>query len=42
VRGNDENLDVDPNKLREYEKDRLKYYYAVITCDCAKTADLIF
>ena len=42
MRGNYENLDVDPNKLREYEKYRLKYYYAVITFDSAKTADLIF
>jgi hypothetical protein len=41
VKGNDENLDVDPEKLRKYELDRLKYYYAIIECDSAETADSI-
>ena len=42
VRGDDQDLDVDPDKLRKYERDRLKYYYAVIECDTPKTADVLF
>jgi len=29
-------------KLRLYEKNRLKYYFAVITLDSKRTADTIF
>lgn len=33
---------LDINKLRRYEKDRLKYYYAVLEFDSGKTADEVF
>ena len=36
------NTGLDPILLRKYEKDRLKYFFAVITCDTARTADAIF
>lgn len=42
VKGNETNLDIDPIKLREYERDRLKYYYAVIEFESAATADLVY
>jgi len=40
----DENTttDIDPVKLRKYERDRLKYYYAVIDCDSVATAKHLF
>ena len=28
--------------LRKYEMEKLKYYYAVVTCDSAETADAIY
>lgn len=34
--------EFDPIKLRKYEKDRLKYYYAVIECDSKQTAEHIY
>lgn len=34
--------DFDPIKLRKYEKDRLKYYYAIIECDSKQTAEHIY
>lgn len=42
VRGDQQDLDVDPRNLRKYEKDRLKYYYAVIHCDGVDTADTLY
>lgn len=42
VKANDKNIDIDPDKLREYEKDRLKYYYAVIEFNSAKIADHVY
>lgn len=34
--------EFDPIKLRKYEKDRLKYYYAIIDCDNKETAEHIY
>ena len=31
----------DPMKLRQYEMQKLKYYYAIVTCDSIKTASLV-
>lgn len=32
----------DSEKLRKYELQKLKYYYAIVTCDSVKTASAIF
>jgi hypothetical protein len=33
---------LDTEKVRQYEKDKLKYYYAVITCDSVKTGIAVY
>ena len=38
----EQNGDIDLGKLRKYEKDRLKYYYAVIECNSVVTAKHIY
>lgn len=38
----DETAGFDQVKLREYELKKLKYYYAIVTCDSPKTAKHLF
>lgn len=42
VVGEEEGGAFDREKLRKYEKERLKYYYAVLYFDSASTADQVF
>lgn len=39
---NEEGSKYHMEKLRQYQLNRLKYYYAVITCDSEQTADTIY
>lgn len=42
LQGEDKGEEFDSGKLRQYQLDRLRYYYAVITCDSAPTAKAIY
>lgn len=42
INENDEDADIDSNKLRKYELARLSYYYAIIECDSKATAEHIY
>ena len=42
VAGDDAETGLDLNKLRRYERERLKYYYAVLEFDSSATADAVF
>ena len=42
VSNEDPDSGLDLVKLRKYERDRLKYYYAVLDLDSAKTADALY
>ncbi|KAL2333837.1 hypothetical protein Fmac_015050 [Flemingia macrophylla] len=37
-----DNDDIDNEKLRAYEKSRMRYYFALVECDSSATADYIY
>lgn len=39
---NEDGIDYHMEKLRQYQLNRLKYYYAVIECSCVKAADKLY
>jgi|EP00505_MAST-04D_sp_SCG-Rhode-Island_P002899 hypothetical protein len=38
----DTSTGLDPEKVRQYEKDRLRYYFAIVVCDSVKTAASLY
>jgi len=38
----DDEGELDTNKLRHYERSKLRWYYAIVICDSAKTANEIY
>ncbi|KAJ0098230.1 hypothetical protein Patl1_29164 [Pistacia atlantica] len=38
----EDNDEIDEEKLRAYEKSRLRYYYAAVECDSSATADYLY
>ena len=42
IQDKEEEANFDEVKLRTYEKDRLKYCFALIECDSVQTADSIY
>lgn len=39
---NEDGIDYHMEKLRQYQLNRLKYYYAVIECNCVQAADKLY
>lgn len=39
---NDDSNALDAQKVRQYERDRMKYFYSVIECDSKQTAEFLY